>query len=104
LADAIQLTEMISERARFLVGGDFRPGSVLQAERNCAQQMGHCPINLGEIEIAVHRIVSRQNANQDQHDQPHSFLAVVRAVSKTDAGAEAPTDRRLHSLADFERE
>src|SRR5262249_51564086 len=46
-----------------------------------------CFFHLGEIHTAVHRIMGWQNSNENQHDQSDALLAVVRAVSKADAGA-----------------
>ena len=36
---------------------------------------------------AVERIGRRHRADQDQHDQPHALLTVIRAMEEADAGA-----------------
>ena len=41
---------------------------------------------------AVERVGGRHHADQDQHDQPHAFLAVVRAVREADARARQDQD------------
>ncbi len=35
----------------------------------------------------VQRISGRHGADQDQHDQTHALLSIVRAVGEADAGA-----------------
>src|SRR5678815_1104270 len=35
---------------------------------------------------SIERERSRKNSDQNQHDQAHTLLAIIRAMSKTDAG------------------
>ena len=54
-------------------------------------------LNVAVRHGAVQRIGRRHDADQDQHDQAHALLAVVRAVREADAGAGEDQQARIQN-------
>ena len=78
---------------RQLVGGDLISGHgdagrmPVHLEGDGLRGPRPAPRSDAWLVLMIHGVSGRQDADQDQHDQSHALLAVVRAVPEADAGA-----------------